>query len=338
MYTIIVTGACGFLGSNLCRRLLRDGHKIVGIDNLSCGFLSNIDDFIDHENFSFIKKDVRYLNVTDILLLNKTEQFLPIDYVYHLAALGELAFVRENPKEAVDVNVNGTLQVLEVSQALSCRHFIFTDTSAEYDALPVNDFYYPTHEDSIEYKYLPIGMYAITKLAASQFVRSFCKENNMLSTLVRPFNVYGPSMNLKRDIPPVIGSFAYKMLQSKSPVIYGDGHKKRDFIYVDDMIDFFVQIMETEEQFVYVQSRTLNAGTGNNYSIKEIYGLVSECIFGKDQTLWLEPVYVEEQSGEAEITLANISAAYYWLKWKPKVSIQEGIKKTVDSIRKELEN
>ena len=122
----------------------------------------------------------------------------------------------------------------------------------------------------------PMGYYAITKMAASQFVRSFGKKNGMGTTLFRYFNVYGPSMNLERDIPPVIGAFTSKLLRNEKPIIYGDGSKSRDFIHIDDLTKFHLCALERRAD--KNDTQTYNVGTGKRYSIKEVYDRVyREC-------------------------------------------------------------
>ena len=212
----LVTGVCGFVGSHLARRLLAEGHQVYGVDSLVCGFAENIDDTIHHKNFLVKISDINTLPFNFLKLLGG------IDSTWHLAARGETYWCRDNPEEALRANVHGTLKILDMAKNAGCRHFFFSDTSAEYDGFD-DDEYFPTAEWMAPNTITPMGYYSITKMCASQFIRSFGKKNNMGTTLFRYFNVYGPSMNLERDIPPVIGSFTSKLLRGEKPIIYGTG-------------------------------------------------------------------------------------------------------------------
>jgi len=331
---IVVTGAAGFLGSHLCRRLLSEGHTVIGVDNMSCGFKENMTDFLENPNFHLIVNDVQYL---DSLEISFKFGFKKVDIVFHLAARGELYYCRNYPDEAIKNNVNGTLQVLKVAEKLNCDHFVFADTSAEYDNVPheikVNDYpTYPTQEWMSPDHFPPKGIYSISKMCAAQFVR----VNKMPSTIFRYFNVYGPSLNIQRDIPPCIGGFAAKMLKKESPIIYGNGSKRRDFIYVDDVIDVHMKVINYRYHLGQRKSETFNVGTGINYSIKNIYDLVSTDIFGSNKQDWILPTYAEDQENEAQETLADISKTSFYFDWKTKTNIKDGIHITIQSIAKQL--
>jgi nucleoside-diphosphate-sugar epimerase len=331
-YVTIVTGCAGFIGSHLCRRLLKEGHTVYGIDDLSVGFMSNMEDFFNDDNFEFAKYDISLLRAVNDLLTSIKVLSNSIDFVYHLAARGEVYYCREQPTEAVRVNINGTINMLALAEKLNCKRFIFADTSAEYDNVPnikhLGISNYPSKEHISPNNYPPIGTYSISKMAASQFVRSWTQRTGIAHTIVRPFNVYGPSLNVDRDIPPVIGGFANKILKGEQPIIYGDGQKRRDFIYISDVMELFMKFITVEQN----ESDTYNMGTGLNYSIYEIYEFVSAAVFDKEDD-WLEIDYKPEQPQEADITLADITKTDLVFEWRPKVEIEEGIKLTVESMR-----
>ena len=203
MSSHLITGAAGFVGSHLAKRLIKEGHEVYGMDSLDCGFMANIDELLDHPNFHFKNADIRNENciVAEI----------QIDYVWHLAARGEVWFCRDNPEEALDVNVIGTLNILKQAKRMGAKHIFFADTSAEYDSFE-DDQYFPTAEWMAPNTVTPMGYYPITKMCASQFVRSFGHKNDIGTTLFRYTNIYVLSMNLDRDIPPVVGAFTSKLL------------------------------------------------------------------------------------------------------------------------------
>ena len=319
----LLTGVCGFVGSHLARRLLKEGHEVFGIDNLDCGFMENIDDFMEHPKFHFRAADIRDELCCDNIHDN-------IDYVWHFAARGEVYWCRDNPEEALDVNVNGTLNILNKAKKLRVKHFFFADTSAEYDSFTDPD-YFPTTEWMAPNTITPMGYYPITKMCASQFVRSFGKKNGIATTLFRYTNIYGPSMNLDRDIPPVVGAFTSRLFDNKTPIIYGDGSKRRDFLHIDDLTEFHMAALATRGN--RDGSETYNAGCGENYSILQVYHKVHKvCKKIKESGVVSLIEYRDDQPDEAQVTLANIKKAEEELGWTPKISFEEGVAKTVKSL------
>ena len=320
---ILVTGAAGFVGSNLCRRLVIEDHEVVGVDDLSCGFMRNLDSIIDEPNFRFLKHDISQMSYVNAMIAN-IEYMKPFDVIFHFAARGELYFCRDWPQRAIEVNVIGTLNMLKAAEELGCEHFIFSDTSAEYDAMPT--YIIPQKESDSPGVYPPLGIYSISKMAASQYVRSWFEQEKFPVTILRYFNVYGPSINIERDIPPLIGGFAAKMIQRQRPIIYGSGEKRRDFIYVDDVTDFHMMLLEKK-----TIGQTYNVGTGINFSVNEMYEIISKIVLGGEE-FWIEPEIRPDQPNEADLTLADISKARREYGWYPKVEIEEGVEKTVKSI------
>jgi len=317
--TAIVTGCAGFIGSHVCRMLLQEDYFVVGIDNLSCGFLENMLDYRDNKNFRFCQDDIRW----DLVELKREVQIKEVDFVFHAAARGELYWCRDFPSAAVANNITGTLNIIALAKSLNCKHFLFTDTSAEYDSVPTSSANYPTNESMSPGLFPPRGIYSITKMCASQFVRA----SGLPYTIVRYFNVYGPSINVKRDIPPVIGGFSNKMLNNEAPIIYGDGSKRRDFIFIDDVVELHRRMIQE-----YPTNNTYNIGTGENYSIYEIYELVSSEIFANRED-WITPIYEEDQDWATQITLSDSSRARRTFKWNCTHTIEDGIAKTVESMR-----
>tara|TARA_R100000234_G_scaffold31820_1_gene18718 strand:+ start:263 stop:1258 length:996 start_codon:yes stop_codon:yes gene_type:complete len=316
-----ITGVAGFVGSNLARTLLSRNEKVVGIDNFSCGFHKNIEDILENPSFTFYEKDIRDIEWNS--------EYGDFDAVWHLAARGELYYCRDHIDEAIDVNVKGSLNVLKFAACADACHFYFSDTSAEYDNI-VGEENYPTAETDAPNINTPLGYYAITKMAASQFIRSYGYTNGIGTTLFRYTNIYGPSMNLKRDIPPVVGSFTNKLFDGQSPIIYGNGTKRRDFLHIDDLNDFHMAAFENRQH--KIDSQTYNAGYGKNYEILEIRRLVYNACMKISPTVSGGIVYRPDQPNEAHITQADISKAYLDWGWEPKLSIEEGIDRTVESL------
>jgi UDP-glucose 4-epimerase len=302
---IVVTGAAGFVGSNLTKRLLDRGHAIVGIDNLSAGTTENVDQRVE-----FHQTDIRAPEIYPL--------FEGADAVFHLAAKTCLPECVNNPLEAASINVMGTLNVLEAARRTKVRKFIYADTSAEYEG--INEF--PTREEQIR----PIGVYAASKHGGATFCESYRELYGINVTILRYFNVYGPAQDWRRVIPPVMSSFIIRMLQGERPLIYGTGEKRRDFVYVDDVNDFHLIVLEDRR----TDGKIFNVGSGTNLSVNEVYELVEDFL-----KTGLRPIYKSDLPGEAEITLADLNAAMA-LGWKPRVPVTEGLSRTIEYLQNKV--
>ncbi len=302
---IVVTGVAGFVGSNLAKHLLDRGYSVIGIDNLSAGTLENVDPRVE-----FHKLDIRDPGVYPLLR--------GVDAVFHLAARSSLTDCLDHPLEAASVNTLGTLNLLEAARQAKVGKFTYADTGAEYEGITE----FPTKEDKIR----PIGVYAVSKHGGAAFCESYRELYGMNLTVVRYFNVYGPAQDWRRVVPPVMSAFIIRMLRGERPLIYGTGEKRRDFIYVDDVNDFHLILLEDPRS----NGRIFNVGTGVNYSINEIYELIEELL----QT-GLTPIYKPDLPGEAQVTLADITAARE-LGWQPRVDIHEGLRRSTQYIRERV--
>jgi UDP-glucose 4-epimerase len=303
--TVVVTGAAGFVGSNLSKRLLDKGFAVVGLDNFAAGTPQNVD-----HRVRFHQVDIRDNDIYPL--------FKHAGAVFHLAAKTCLPECVRNPLEAASINVLGTLNVLEAARRANVPKFVYADTSAEYEG--INEF--PTREDEIR----PIGVYAASKHGGATFCESYRQLYGIQLTVVRYFNVYGPAQDWRRVIPPVMSAFIIRMLQGERPIIYGTGEKRRDFVYVDDVNDFHLLVLEDQR----ANGGIFNLGSGTNLSVNEVYQLVE----GLLQT-GLEPVYKPDLPGEAGVTLADLTAARS-LGWRPRISVREGLNRTIEYLHKQL--
>jgi nucleoside-diphosphate-sugar epimerase len=304
---IAVTGVAGFVGSNLARRLLDRGYKVRGIDNLSAGTLENVDARVE-----FHRTDIRDPEIREL--------FDGADAVFHLAAKNCLSECLKEPLEAASANVLGTLNVLEAARNAKVRKVIYADTSAEYEGITE----FPTKEARIR----PTGVYAASKHGGATFCESYRELYKMNITILRYFNVYGPAQDWRRVVPPVMSAFIIRMLSGERPVIYGTGEKRRDFIYIDDVNDFHLVVLEDRRS----EGRVFNVGSGINFSVNEVYALIEEQL-----KTGLRPIYKPDLPGEAQITLADMAESRS-LGWKPKVDIREGLRLSIRYIRERAMN
>ena len=302
---ILVTGAAGFVGSNLAKHFLDAGYSVVSIDNLSAGTVENVDARADFQG-----KDIRDADIYPF--------FDDTDAVFHLAAKSCLTDCLAQPLEAASVNVLGTLNVLEAAKRAKVPKFVYADTSAEYEG--IDEF--PTPEARVR----PIGVYAASKHGGAAFCDSYRELYGMNLTIVRYFNVYGPAQDWRRVVPPVMSAFIIRMLSGERPVIYGNGKKRRDFIYVDDVNALHRLILEDQRS----AGKVFNVGSGTNFSVNEIYELIEGLL-----KTGLKPIYKPDLPGEALVTLADITNARQ-LGWEPRVDIEEGLRRSISYIKERV--
>ncbi len=303
---ILITGVAGFIGSNLADRLLKEGYSIVGVDNLSAGVIEQIPKGVE-----FHKLDIRSIEIFPL--------FSGVDVVFHLAAKNCIEDCQQDPVETADINVRGTANVFEASRRAKVRKVIDFESSAVYEGITK----FPTSESEVS----PQSFYAVSKICANLFAKKYGEFHGVTSVGIRPFSVYGPRQDYRRTIPPSMPAFAIKLLKEEQPIIFGDGSKRRDFIYVEDLNDFMLLCINDSR----VDGKVFNLGSGTNNSVLEVYHLVKDILKSS-----VEPTFKPNLSGEAQITLADISAAKA-LGWAPKTKIEDGVKILVDFLQKEKE-
>jgi len=350
---IMITGVAGFIGANLAERLLRDGHRVIGIDNLAYGLRSNIP-----EGVEFHQLDIRGKEIYPL--------FAGTDAIFNFAAKNCIADCQADPVETADINVRGTVNVFEAARLGGVRKVIYAESSAIYEGAKT----YPTPETDEA----PESFYAMSKMAGKYFAEAYARfygaasagaespsvigqqldaadpqtsaahhkplatgqqtstvppprSTGMRFTALRYFCVYGPVQDYRRTIPPVMSAFIIKLLKGEAPTIYGTGEKRRDFVYVDDINDFHVQCLTDPR----TDNRVFNLGAGINYSVNEIYAFVSRLL-----NIPIPPVRRPDLPGEAQVTLADITSARA-LGWEPKTDIETGLRNAIAYIRSEME-
>ena len=303
---ILITGVAGFIGSNLALRLLNEGHEVVGIDNLAYGVKEQIPGGV-----KFHALDVRSKEIYAV--------FKNIDSVFHLAAKNCISDCQSDPVETADINVTGTVNVFEAARRASVKKVIYAESSALYEGSNL----LPTPESETK----PESFYAASKLSSLFFAQSYARFFGLVTTALRYFCVYGPRQDYRRTIPPVFSAFIIRLLKGETPVIYGTGEKRRDFIHVDDVNDFHLLCLEDSK----TDHQTFNLGSGQSHSIQEVYLKIAELLYSKTK-----PVYKPDLPGEAFETLADITRAKK-IGWAPKVGLKEGLRSSVDFIRREME-
>jgi len=317
---ILITGVAGFIGANLAERLLKEGHKVVGIDNLAYGLRTNVPEGVD-----FHQMDIRGKKMYPL--------FADMDAVFHFAAKNCIADCQADPVETADINVRGSVNVFEAAKRAGVKKIIYAESSALYEGSNV----FPTPESEVK----PESFYAVSKLAAMYFAEAYQRfhgsaishhQPSAMShqplhfTALRYFCVYGPVQDYRRTIPPVMSAFIIKLLREEAPIIYGSGEKRRDFVYVDDINDFHIQCLTDRR----TDNRVFNLGSGVNYSVNDIYEMVGNLL-----DIHISPVRKPDLPGEAQTTLADITEAGS-LGWEPKTDIRMGLQHAIAYIKSEM--
>ena len=300
MAKILITGGCGFLGSHLVEKLVKLKHNIIIIDNLSNGKISNIKSCIN--KIKFIKTDISKNG-------RWKKYFNKIDIVIHLAAIADIVPSINNPSKYFDVNVKGTLNILENSREYKVKKIIYAASSSSY-GIPKN---YPTDElENLNPEY----PYALTKKLGEDIVMHWGKIYNLNVTSLRFFNIYGERARTSGSYGAMFGIFLAQKLNKKPYTIVGNGKQKRDFTYVADVVDALIKSMKLKKR-----NQIINIGSGRCYSVNYIAKLLG----GKK-------IYIPKRPGEPEITWGKIHKAKRLLNWRPKVGIEQGVNKLLDNI------
>ena len=292
----VVTGGAGFIGSNLVDHLVRIGHKVIVLDNFVSGKKANL----THHK----KKDVKIIRTDISKSKNLDKYFKRVDYVFHLAGLAEIIPSIKNPKKYFNTNVLGTLKVIEAAKKARVKKLIYAASSSCYGS-PKN---FPTSEkEKIDIKH----PYGLTKFLGEQLVLKYAANFNMPNISFRFFNVYGPRLNMSGQYSAVFGNFLRQKRTNKPLTIVGDGKQTRDFIHVEDLTNAFIKVVRSS-----LVNKIYNLGSGKEISINKIASL-----FGGKK------IFIPKRPREPKRSLANISKIKKDINWKPKITIQEGIKR-----------
>lgn len=334
---VLVTGAAGFIGSQLVHRLWKERAELVLIDNFSFGYEDNL--IFDDYDFrkKLIKMDIRDREGVRSLLKKGD-----VDYIYNLAGIAPLPDCQLNPMEAVDVNLTGFVNLLENARLYGVKKIIQASTNAIYE----NETEFPTNEVSFK---LPTLIYPNTKYAAERFAESYCNTYGMNVTCLRFSNVYGPHSDCLRTQPPFVAYMIRELYYGRVPVFHSTGDQRRDYIYVDDLIALALAVVDTKGFDV------VNVSSNQNFSVNEMYQLAQD-IMGKhisaeyadDAHYWekyqglFEGRYpMKEDILNHEInkySLCDNSYAREKYSWIPQVSMEEGLRKMIEAECKMLES
>lgn len=310
---ILVTGAAGFIGSNIIDFLIENGSSVIGIDNLINGKMENINNVIDNPNFTFYKADIR-----DQTFLH--EICKEIGIIFHEAALASVPESIQNPISYHDVNVKGTLNLLETARRNDVNSIVFASSGAVYG----NPVTLPMMEKMNTF---PISPYGVSKLACEKYLSVYSSLYGFKTISLRYLNVYGP----RQEISPysgVISKWLGQLYQNKDLLIYGDGEQRRDFIYIQDIIQANILAAKSEK----VSNGVFNIGTGINITINRLADIMKK-LWGNEK---VQIRYTDERLGDIKEGTADVSKAKKLLNFNPNYDLESGLKDYMNWYKNQL--
>jgi UDP-glucose 4-epimerase len=297
----LITGAAGFLGSALANQLAREGHLVRGLDDLSSGEPQNL-----FEDVHFTRGDVNDRPKLWTLLQD-------IDCVYHLAARVRVSESLLYPREYTEVNVGGTVSLMEAMRDVGVRRVIFGSSGAVYG----DQGEQPLSEDASPF---PRSPYAVSKLAAEYYVRTIGALWGIETVCLRIFNAYGPGQNLPPSHPPVVPNWLKQAVRGGSLVVHGDGKQTRDFVYVNDVVRALVGASTAPD----VDQQVINVGCGQETRLRDLAQLILD-ITGSDA----EILYTPRNDPGVSRMCADLDLARKRLAYEPRTSLEEGLALTL---------
>ncbi len=311
---ILVTGAAGFIGSNLCESILNNGNTVIGLDNFATGKRENIEGLLINEKFQFIEGDIR--NLDDCKKACES-----VDYVLHQAALGSVPRSIKDPITSNNVNVSGFLNMLVASRDSNVKRFIYAASSSTYgDSKSL-----PKIEDKIG---KPLSPYAITKYVNELYAEIFSNTYGLETVGLRYFNVFGRKQDPNGAYAAVIPKFVMQLMKHESPVINGDGSYSRDFTYIDNVIEMNVRALITDNSDAL--NTVFNVAYGERTNLNELVSQLKKNLAIYDSKIAdVEIAYGPNRQGDVPHSLASIDKAKNLLGYSPQFNIEKGLQEAV---------
>ncbi len=300
-----MTGGAGFIGSHIVAELVRRKQTVRVLDNFSTGRRQNLKEYLN--KIELIEGDIR-----DMGLLKKITQ--GADFVLHQAALPSVERSVKDPLTTNEVNVNGTLNLLEASKLNKIKVFVFASSSSVYGNTPK----LPKRESMPPD---PLSPYALSKLAGERYCKLFFELYRLNTVSLRYFNVFGPRQDPHSHYAAVIPRFILALVKGESPTIYGDGRQSRDFTYISNVVR--ANLLACENR--HGRGEVINVACGKRFSVNRLYKELSRTLGNHSR-----PVYTKPRPGDVRHSLADISKSRKLLKYSVEVEFSAGLKKTID--------
>jgi UDP-glucose 4-epimerase len=302
MSKYIVSGGCGFIGSHLTDKLIKDGHEVVVIDDLSSGDLTFL---TPHKNLYVVKCDIS--NWSE--LLTKTDFFKGVDGMFHMAAKARIQPSIKNPTIYHETNVTGTFNMLQLCRLFDISKIVYSSSSSVYgrnNSPPLKENMPPDC----------LNPYSVSKYVGEKYVQTWGKIYGVNNVSLRYFNVFGPRQPIFGQYSTVVGLFYHQILKQNKPItIVGDGTQTRDFTYVSDVVSANILAMNSD-----TTGSLFNIGTGRSISVNELGEKILTSVNSRCGS-----ITIEKRPGEANDTLADNSLAKNVLGWSPSTSLDEGL-------------
>lgn len=303
---VLVTGGAGFIGCNLVRCLVAANDRVRVLDNLSTGSLENLHDCSGE--FELIVGDV-----CDPELTRRAAS--GVDVIYHLAALPSVARSIADPVASNQVNVNGTLNLLQAARHAGVRRVVYASSSSVYGDTPT----LPKHEDMAP---TPRSPYAVSKLSGELYCRAFSAAYGLETVSLRFFNVFGPRQDPASEYAAVVPRFITSMLAGRPPVIFGDGRQSRDFTYVANVIQAAILASSGGEHAV---GEAVNIGCDGRTTLLELVETLNELLGTQ-----IDPTFAARRPGDVRHSQASVEKAHRLLEYRPLVGLRDGLARTVE--------
>jgi nucleoside-diphosphate-sugar epimerase len=310
MAIYLITGIGGFIGSSLARELLQRGEQVRGVDNFATGKPENLAQILGQIDF----------READILDLDAMQSACNgVDYVLHQAAIPSVPKSVLDPIASNRANVDGTVNVLVAARDAKVKRVIFAASSSVYGDTPT----LPKHEAMTPD---PISPYAVAKMASEHYMTSFYRCYGLETVALRYFNIFGPRQDPSSPYSGVLAKFITQMLAGQQPTIFGDGEQSRDFTYIDNAVE--ANLLACKAPARQAAGKVFNVATGRQVTLNETFKLL------RGLTSYTgSPIYGAERGGDIKHSLADIASAEKHLGYKPKVSFEDGLRRTVDWYR-----
>jgi nucleoside-diphosphate-sugar epimerase len=303
----LITGGAGFIGSNIVGELLNKGEDVKVLDNFSTGRRTNLNEFIGNHKLELIEGDLRSFHLVRGAVKD-------VDYVLHQGALPSVPRSINDPITSNDVNILGTLNILEAAKEFGVKRVVFASSSSVYG----NN---PTMPKKESFGVAPLSPYAVTKYSAERYCQVFSQIYGLETVALRYFNVFGPKQDPFSEYSAVIPKFIKLILADKEPIIYGDGEQSRDFTFVENNINAnFLACISPK-----AAGEVFNIACGDSYTLNDLVDGINK-ILSKN----IEPKYVETRAGDVKHSLADISKAQTLLGYEVSNDFYQGLEKTID--------
>ncbi|MDG5471364.1 SDR family oxidoreductase [Jeotgalibacillus sp. ET6] len=310
----LVTGCAGFIGSNLVEAIINMGYIVRGLDNLSTGFYRNIEEFISHPNFEFIEGDIRDLDTCKKV----TEG---VDFVSHQAAWGSVPRSIEMPLYYEEVNIKGTLNMMEASRINNVKKFVYASSSSVYGDEP-NLPKKEGREGNV------LSPYSLTKKVNEEYGRLYKELYNLDTYGMRYFNVFGRRQNPEGAYAAVIPKFIKQLMNDEPSTINGDGKQSRDFTYIENVIEANLKAFNAPNESA---GHSYNIAFGGREYLIDIYSQLENALEKS-----MQPIYGPDRNGDIKHSNADISKAREFLEYDPEWNFDKGIQAAIEWYKENL--